>query len=603
MQLLVLAIFWIFRSIGNQRYVLIIDAGSSGTRMNAYAWRRSHEKRKGSPHIVDLSLIPPDRARHKVPRRALETRRAYTRVETEPGLHKFTNSPSSLGPKALEPLLEWARAVIPSNHWPSTPVFLFGTAGMRKLNEIDSEVMLNEARRTLRESGFLFREPWARVVTGVEEGVLGWVSLNYKRRKLGTEDTMGALDLGGSSLQVTFAAASDREQTSHSVFNSSAMNVSAMGAAHTVYSYSHHHFGLDDAFERSIIHLLQEKDEKGNVSGIGDEAKRGSHRSQILASDAISNIKTQPVGGSNQLETETGAPPEVAHPCLHHGFRQRHVRIPLDGRPPVPPVVDLKGQPDLGDCKRIAQAVASAASDTCVAPPCNSSATPHFPATATFVGLSGFYVVSHFFGLRGDDIGINNVLQQAGDSFCSMDWTQVHSKHTGELSPETYCFRAAYVSALVTQGLHLREDQVIIGDRNDGWTLGAALVEGQRFYEDGVAKVKAGLGDASLLIRWPWSRKVVYRVLWISIILAFLGFAGHQWWRRRLVPARASSRLHLQRRSGQLSSLMEKIETGSEFVENSANHDGRLATFGRPLSRSATFSRRLSAQDSGIADR
>jgi hypothetical protein len=31
------------------------------------------------------------------------------------------------------PLLEWAEAAVPRRQWAQTPVFLFGTAGLRKL--------------------------------------------------------------------------------------------------------------------------------------------------------------------------------------------------------------------------------------------------------------------------------------------------------------------------------------------------------------------------------------------------------------------------------------------------------------------------------------
>lgn len=111
------------------RYVLVVDAGSSGTRMFAYAWRRGAAP--GAPPL--LAAVAPTAAPHAVPRRALPGKRAYQRVETEPGLDAFADDPDGLRRKALGPLLEWAEAVVPPSQWAATPLFLFGTAGLRKL--------------------------------------------------------------------------------------------------------------------------------------------------------------------------------------------------------------------------------------------------------------------------------------------------------------------------------------------------------------------------------------------------------------------------------------------------------------------------------------
>lgn len=176
------------------RYVLVIDAGSSGTRMYAYTWRDG----AGAGGAPALAAVPSTAAPHKVPRRALPGKRAYQRVETEPGLDRFLGDEAGLEERALGaagaeggggwggrggasavgmaacpralrrgtcqrrhsppvgfpissppsitclpaclrsclcagPLLEWAAAVVPRRQWARTPVFLFGTAGLRKL--------------------------------------------------------------------------------------------------------------------------------------------------------------------------------------------------------------------------------------------------------------------------------------------------------------------------------------------------------------------------------------------------------------------------------------------------------------------------------------
>ena len=57
-------------------------------------------------------------------------------------------------PAALGPLLDWAAAVVPSRQRAATPVFLFGTAGMRRLGLPRQAALLVQIRRILEGSGF-----------------------------------------------------------------------------------------------------------------------------------------------------------------------------------------------------------------------------------------------------------------------------------------------------------------------------------------------------------------------------------------------------------------------------------------------------------------
>ena len=87
-------------------HVLVMDAGSSGTRMYAYSWRPAAPRTGGAPRLeAVLSTAAP----HKVPRRALPDKRAYQRVETEPGLDAFADDPAALQAKALGGCCSWHR--------------------------------------------------------------------------------------------------------------------------------------------------------------------------------------------------------------------------------------------------------------------------------------------------------------------------------------------------------------------------------------------------------------------------------------------------------------------------------------------------------------
>ena len=421
---------------GGVSYVLVIDAGSSGTRMNAFTLthKAKHQQSrkeygKSVDYVPKLKQIPPDRAADKVPKRSTETRRAYKRVETEPGLASFSGAVGGIESTVLEPLLQWAKAVVPKKMWSSTPVFLFGTAGMRRLDEEEQKIILKECRKVLDSSGFLFKPDWARVIRGIDEGVYGWVALNAQEELLGSQKTMGALDLGGSSLEVTFDVG--HGQTGPT--KNDLVDLKLGGKSYRLHTQSISHAGLDDAFQRSVLLLEPNKD-----------SQKG--------------------------------PPIVKHPCLHAGFKGELDRISLDGKDPTWKKIELVGDPHDERCDELAEEVVS------TLPPCNGksctimSSKPH--QTAKFAALSGFFVVKHFYGLDKSS-GVRD-MEKITDKFCSRPWADVSKSHKGEMAVETYCFRGEYVQALLEKGLKLEDKGIVLGYQSPGWPLGAALVEAQR---------------------------------------------------------------------------------------------------------------------------
>jgi apyrase len=500
-------------------------------------------------------------------------------------MDKFAQNVGKLGQTALEPLLEWSRAVIPRSSWVNTPVFLLGTAGLRKLNEEHKERVMNEARSVLRRCGFRFESAWARVLGGNDEGIYAWVALNAAEGKLGTGDTLGALDLGGSSLQVTFAmdtieAKSIPGQSSGAAAGGSAtkddslhapyqVNVSLLGTHHTLYTHSHYHFGLDDAFERSVSILLEENknniinNSKESGSGSGGGGGKSSKRDLLL------------------LDSNSGAAIQLEHPCLHKGYNKPYTRIPLEGRIPSPIALNLIGRPDSNACSRLAQKVVASPTE-CDAPPC-ALGTPQPRAAGKFVALAGFYVVSHFFNL-GANAKIAAVAK-AGSSFCPLTWQEVKSRHPGEMAVETYCFRTSYIAALVPQGLGLKEDQVEIGQGTAGWTLGAALVEGHRnaglgakVIDSSSSSVTSSSGNtkmSSSISQWAgnllpnWGGQAAAGVLAVLIVAALV-LAYRRSYDAVVRSLRAQGWIQPRRRSS--SGILSAAEFGSQDLGNSSSN-------------------------------
>jgi len=526
-------------------YVLVIDAGSSGTRMNAFTLTRKakhHQSRKEYVKSMDsvpkLKQIPPDRAADKVPKRSTELRRAYKRVETEPGLATFSDAVSGIESTVLEPLLRWAEAVIPKRLWSNTPVFLFGTAGMRRLDKEQQRVLLKECRKILDSSGFLFKPEWARVIQGIDEGVYGWVALNAQKELLGSQKTMGALDLGGSSLEVTFDVGHG-ETVSKNDF----VEVNLGGKLYRLHTQSIPHAGLDDAFQRSVSLLEPNKESQKDM-------------------------------------------PKIKHPCLHTGFKGVLDRIALDGNDPTWNKIELVGDPDDERCDKLAEDVVSAL------PPCKNgksctimSTKPH--QTAKFAALSGFFVVKHFYGLDKKS-GVREI-EKITDKFCSKPWSDVSKSHKGEMAVETYCFRGEYVHALLEKGLKLEDKELMLGYQSPGWPLGAALVEAQR-----------ALASVSDTFSLPGSSHTMQSLMFRT----FLGIAGGailslgtsyiliRTWQHILLRNISDRVTKMSRKSSHKSASSRNLKNSSSFNSLEAGESQDMAFMGRlsgnGMSRSQT---------------
>ena len=38
---------------------------------------------------------------------------------------------------------------------------------------------MNNIRKYINSTGFMFKDKWARIISGEEEGAYGWVTVNY----------------------------------------------------------------------------------------------------------------------------------------------------------------------------------------------------------------------------------------------------------------------------------------------------------------------------------------------------------------------------------------------------------------------------------------
>ncbi|KAL8137381.1 hypothetical protein V2J09_003382 [Rumex salicifolius] len=469
---------------GASKFYVVLDCGSTGTRVFIYEASVNHKKNSNLP----LALQSYSEFRKK-PKG--QSGRAYDRMETEPGLDKLVHNVSGLM-RAVKPLLQWAEMNIPKNSHKYTSLYLYATAGVRRLPSSDSEWILKNVWSILKNSPFLCEREQVKIISGVEEAYYGWIALNYQKGTLGTlpnMDTFGALDLGGSSLQVTF-------ETKKPVHKETSLNLSIGPVNHHLSAYSLSGYGLNDAFDKSVVRLLQR----------------------------LPNVDT--------VDLLSGKV-DIKHPCLQTGYKMQYVcsrcasmfgqsDSPLHGgktastggKPGIP--LWLTGAPNWAECSSLAKLAVNLSEWSNLSPgvdcnvqPCAlTEDLPH--PIGQFYAMSGFFVVYRFFNLTSE-ANLDDVLEK-GLQFCDQTWEVAYKSVPPQPFIEQYCFRAPYVVSLLREGLHINDNQVAIGSGSITWTLGVALVEAGKTFSTRTELHNYGIFQAK-----------IDPLLLLAILLASLG--------------------------------------------------------------------------------
>lgn len=131
------------------------------------------------------------------------------------GLSSYATRPLS-GAQSLRELITFATKHVPEAWHAVTPIHVQATAGLRSLPAEQSSAILEAVRNELsdvRTNPFQFRRSWARMITGTQEGLNGWIATNYLAGVLHLPaspepvPTFGLIEMGGFSMQVTFVPA------------------------------------------------------------------------------------------------------------------------------------------------------------------------------------------------------------------------------------------------------------------------------------------------------------------------------------------------------------------------------------------------------------
>jgi len=205
-------------------YGCVIDAGSSGSRIYIYRWPTNQNN---TDEFIKVLYKP------------------IFSNEMRPSVSSLDGDIET-----LVELVSSAKDALPNVELSSVPIYLGATAGLRLSEEADS--IMTNIRSTLHKSGFMFQDDYARILTGNEESMYGWIVANYLNDSLGPSSTFGALDLGGGSTQISLSVPTTTTKEDE-LYPLKIGNIN-----YPLYTQSYLSYGADQARTRFEAEFLQQ---------------------------------------------------------------------------------------------------------------------------------------------------------------------------------------------------------------------------------------------------------------------------------------------------------------------------------------------------------
>ncbi|KKY15620.1 putative nucleoside diphosphatase [Phaeomoniella chlamydospora] len=408
--------------MGKWRYGVILDAGSSGTRIYIYRWLDNARARKDASQ-AELKSLP-----------VIDTKDKWT-LKTHPGVSSFGETPNLIGPDHLKPLYEHALDIIPEDQVSDTPIFLLATAGARLLPESQRKELLRQiCTYTQSTTHFLLPncDQHIRVIPGETEGLYGWIAANYlvggfdnpgEHAHGKGHHTYGFLDMGGASAQIAFAPnATEAEKHANDLKLLRLRTVDGSVSEYRVFVTTWLGFGVHQARQRYLEELL----------------------------DSINKSKEL----------------EIPDPCLPTGLLTK-----MDGT--ILPTADashtsdshLLGTGKFDECLRRTFPLLNK-DVPCEDEPCLLNGV-HVPAidfdVNHFLGISEYWHSTHgIFEMGAKDTAYDfNTYQHRVSDFCSQDWDTIKKgvasgkwgKKIDEQQSYEICFKASWLINVLHDGI------------------------------------------------------------------------------------------------------------------------------------------------------
>ncbi|KAM9322901.1 ectonucleoside triphosphate diphosphohydrolase 2-like [Pholidichthys leucotaenia] len=409
------------------RYGIVLDAGSSHTSLYIYKW--PGDKQNGTAVVTQHSKCHAKGG----------------------GIASYLGQPGAAG-RSLEACLDQAVKDIPTDKHQITPVYLGATAGMRLLHissPVQSAQILQEVSHTIQSYPFDYRG--AAILSGKEEGAYGWVTVNYLLEnfiKYGFEGhwfspqrpTVGALDLGGASTQITFATQEKIED------QRDLMKLRLYGNEYTLYTHSYLCYGKDQFLHRLLAHITKAQDYPLSVT---HPCYPAGHSRPVK----LSSIFTSPCTAKYKPSSYDPHASLTVHGSGHYEHCLSNVSeiFSFSDCPFSQCSFDQVFQPDI---------------------------------TGSFMAFSAFYYVQSFLHqVTGIGVSAPSQLEAATKTVCNMTYNEMlHLAPEEKSRLHNYCAASVFLKILMLRGYGFNNTsfphisfQKKAGDTVVGWALGYML--------------------------------------------------------------------------------------------------------------------------------
>ncbi|NWV76718.1 ENTP4 diphosphohydrolase, partial [Dasyornis broadbenti] len=447
----------------NLNYGIVVDCGSSGSRIFVYCWPQHN----GNPHdLLDIKQMR-------------DSSRKPVVMKIKPGISEFARSPEKVS-DYISPLLSFAAEHVPRSKHKETPLYILCTAGMRILPESQQKAILEDLLTDIPvHFDFLFSDSHAEVISGKQEGVYAWIGINFvlgrfehtddedeamvevhipgneHREHIFRKRTVGILDMGGVSTQIAYEvpksvsfASPQQEEVAKNLLAEFNLGCDAHQTEHVYRVY--------------VATFL----------GFGGNAARQRYQDSLFSSTLLRN---------RALGTQAGlsADSPFLDPCL-----------PLDAQDEIQQnghTLHLRGTGDFQLCRELIQPFLNKTNETQTS--LNGVFQPpvHF-RNSEFYGFSEFYYCTEDVLRMGGDYDAAKFTKAAKD-YCATKWSVLrerfdrglYASHADLHRLKYQCFKSAWMYEVFHRGFSFPESYsslktaLQVYDKEVQWTLGAIL--------------------------------------------------------------------------------------------------------------------------------
>ncbi|CAB4476552.1 unnamed protein product [Rhizophagus irregularis] len=478
--------------LSNRNFGVVIDAGSSGSRVQIYSWKEHGFVRQGK-NESELHILP-----------RIERGDEFGlkwQLKVEPGISTFALNPTEVGELHLKRLLDFTLQVVPTDEVSQTPIYLLSTAGMRLLPSSQQQAILQNACDYIMFN-YLFKidkcSDHVQVISGEWEGIYGWIAINYlmsgfendsgnehiQPQHISSESddsetikhttTYGFLDMGGASAQIAFEPNSlESKKHADDLTKVTLYTLDGKRMDYNIFVTTFLGFGTNEARRRYIEEQT---------------------RKYMATHEQIANPES-----SREQPTIL-----IKDPCLPIDLFLTDTSLP-------PPYYTLQGTGSFNQCLELTYPLLNKTA-SCLDDPClfNGVHTPNIDFSVNhFIGISEYWYSSQdVFGLGG--IWNFSEFERKANDYCAREWDKivddfykknVWSKDIDLTRLEMQCFKAAWIVNVLHEGIGVPktiDDHVINSDNkvidkvrkappfqsinniNDvqvSWTLGKMVME------------------------------------------------------------------------------------------------------------------------------